>query len=329
MQDLLFFECDANRYAVAADDVESIVWLPQLSPVDGVPRWLAGHLNWHGGAVPVIDLGALLGHASRPRHLSDQLIMLNDAQHQLAILVSRVDQLEALEEGLIVVRADDHAAGGQLPFRAEIREGDRLVMLLDVAALARRLEELPTVGLAEALPEVPADAQGDDAAVRIFLERMHRLAEVRMADAAGVRTGYALVHVEERQYAIALSQVAEFAHLHQMTRLPGVPPYLAGCMNLRGEVLGVLDLSQLLGLPHAVKGQQVVVLTDSGKRLALRISGVERMIDVDSQSIQAIGDTDEQHPLAKQLLHLPDVLVAVLDVETLFKGGVLDVSEPF
>lgn len=326
MLDLLFFECDDNRYAVAASDVEAVVWLPALSPLDGVAPWLIGHLNWHGRSVPVVDLGRLLGHSTRPRSLNDQLIILGVGQDQLAVLVSHVDQLTTLDEMQIV--ASNMSASKNLPFRAELREGDRLVMLLDVAALVRCIAAaaLPDEALAVSVqPEAPPTVPAEEA--QRFLARMRHLAEVQSEQVDTGRLSYALVQVGERRYAIPLIQVVEFARLQHYAPLPGVPSFIVGCMNLRGEIMSIVDLDRFLHGSQSTQGHEVVVLSAVGKRLAVRICGVERMIESNASAVQSIADTDEQHPLARQLLHLPDMLAAILDVESLLKGEMLDVFE--
>ena len=329
MLDLLFFECDGIRYAVPASDVESIVWLPLLSPIDGAPAWCAGHLNWHGVPVPVIDLGRFLGHPPRPYVLTDRLIILNQQESVVAILVSNVDQMRSLNESQIAATLPPEQ-GGALPFRAELRDDDQLVMLLDVAPLMRHVGSMGPECLPETSEPLPADAGSHGWSTEMlqqFRERAHRLAAARGETGAVRQLSYAQVRIGERRYAIPLAQVVEFAHLRHYAPLPGLPLHIVGCMNLRGEVVGIVDLERFLKSTSSAKGTEVVVLSGSGKHLAIRIGGVERMIDSDADAIRTIGETDEQHPLARQLLHLPDSVTAILDVDALLKGDLLDVFE--
>lgn len=327
MLDLLFFECNGYRYTVNATEVESVAWLPELSPLDGVPQWVAGHLNWHGVPVPVVDLGRLLGHAPQPRSLADQLIVLNTPDGQVAVLVSRVDQLLTLPETVVASENSVERRAG-LPFKAELRDGDRLVMVLDVDVLGQRVSQTAMPQPEASNPEsalTPTDETPETA--KRFLARMHQLAEARSEYRGADRSTYALVRIGERRYAIPLTVVAEFARLQHYAVLPGLPSFIVGCMNLRGEILSIVDLDQLLHSSQPARGQEVVVITLAGKRLAIRIIDVERMIDADPTAIQLMAETDEQHPLSRQLLHLPDMIVAVLDADALLKGSVLDVFE--
>lgn len=51
-------------------------------------------------------------------------------------------------------------------------------------------------------------------------------------------------------YGVAFDQVIEVIKLRDLTRLPGVPPFICGVTHLRGEILVVTDIRYLMGIPH-------------------------------------------------------------------------------
>lgn len=52
-----------------------------------------------------------------------------------------------------------------------------------------------------------------------------------------------------QEYAVDIAQIKETMVVKPITRVFLTPPWLAGIMNLRGDIVAVLDLAQLLGLP--------------------------------------------------------------------------------
>jgi len=66
------------------------------------------------------------------------------------------------------------------------------------------------------------------------------------------------------RYAIGMSYVKEVALLREITPLPGTPPFILGIISLRGAVISIVDLRNILGLPR--KGltdyNRVIVLND-------------------------------------------------------------------
>ena len=55
-------------------------------------------------------------------------------------------------------------------------------------------------------------------------------------------------HVAGQDFGVPIGAVKETIPERPLTRLFLVPPFVAGLINLRGEVVAVLDLAELLGL---------------------------------------------------------------------------------
>jgi purine-binding chemotaxis protein CheW len=72
----------------------------------------------------------------------------------------------------------------------------------------------------------------------------------------------------EESYAVELLKVREVITPPELTPLPKAPNYVCGLMNLRGQVLTVLDLRKRLGI-HELKNQteSAVIIFDLGERL--------------------------------------------------------------
>jgi purine-binding chemotaxis protein CheW len=68
-------------------------------------------------------------------------------------------------------------------------------------------------------------------------------------------------HVAGQDFALPIGSVKETLPERPLTRLFLVPPFVAGLINLRGEVVAVLDLAALLGLAGAKReARNIVVL---------------------------------------------------------------------
>lgn len=69
-------------------------------------------------------------------------------------------------------------------------------------------------------------------------------------------------------YGIEMSHVRETAPLRELTPLPGTPVFVLGLINLRGQILSVIDMKKFFDLPE--KG-----LTDLNKIIILQGDGLE------------------------------------------------------
>ena len=102
---LLTFRVSNDLYAVAAERVVEVVPRVELRPVPHAPACLAGLFNYRGKAVPVIDLGVLLGSAPCLERLHTRLILADEpgsrgtrligliAEHVSDVLMVRDDQI--------------------------------------------------------------------------------------------------------------------------------------------------------------------------------------------------------------------------------------------
>jgi purine-binding chemotaxis protein CheW len=85
-----------------------------------------------------------------------------------------------------------------------------------------------------------------------------------------------LVRLGGCRHAVPMSAVTEVGRPPAVTRVPGLPGFVAGVANWRGRVLAVLELRELLSAgPAAPDGRnRLVVLQVDGVRLGLLVDSV-------------------------------------------------------
>lgn len=74
--------------------------------------------------------------------------------------------------------------------------------------------------------------------------------------------------VAQERYAVESAHVREIYPLHELTPLPCTPPFVLGIVNVRGQILSVIDIKKFFDLPE--KG-----LTDLDKVIVLRSQSME------------------------------------------------------
>ena len=125
---------------------------------------------------------------------------------------------------------------------------------------------------------------------RILKARAHELA--REPAATGAEQD-ALEVVEfalaGERYALPLASVREVGVLKDLTPVPGTPAFIAGIVNLRGEIHTVIDLKKFFDLPDAgiTELNRVLVLAGDDLRLGIladAIHGVRALAPEELQS---------------------------------------------
>jgi purine-binding chemotaxis protein CheW len=81
-------------------------------------------------------------------------------------------------------------------------------------------------------------------------------------------------------YALPVSDVLEVAELGEVTPVPGAAATVMGVRNLRGQVVPVVELARVLGLPEVSAPERIVIAEDSGRKAGLAVDevlGVEEL----------------------------------------------------
>jgi len=108
---------------------------------------------------------------------------------------------------------------------------------------------------------------------------------------------YLTFRLADELYAINVAHIREVLTVPKITRVPRMPPWLNGMINLRGNVIPVLDLRQKFGLGATpITGDTSIIVTeisdvfadDAAESLILGIfsDSVEKVVDKMVQELQ-------------------------------------------
>lgn len=273
----LLFAWDGAWFALDALTVREIFWLPALSPVEEAPPFVAGSVNWRGKLQPVIDLDLRFGHPPRPYRTSDCVVMLEAEGTFAGIVVEEALDLADIAEGAVAARRE--ALGGPAApahcILGEAALGERTVLLLDPTRLIRAQGTGPSPGQpALACRRFWQDA-GEEALALFHARSRHVMQAAE--EIAAMPAASAVLEIGDELLSVPVEHVREFAPLRGLTPIPGCPPHIAGYMNLRGEILPLLDIRPLLqlGAGHPLREVMVVEFRDVRAGIA-----VSRVLDV-------------------------------------------------
>jgi purine-binding chemotaxis protein CheW len=132
------FQIGSLDFALRLEAVSEIVPMATLSRPPATPPLLEGFLNLGGTAVPVLRLGQLLGLAPDPIERHTPLIVARLRSQHIALLVSRVIAVAAIDDGSVTPIAESESFNGCV--EADIRAGGRPAHLLSADRLVLERE---------------------------------------------------------------------------------------------------------------------------------------------------------------------------------------------
>ncbi len=95
------------------------------------------------------------------------------------------------------------------------------------------------------------------------------------------------------RYAVPMEDVAEVISVPTLTRVPGMPTWLAGVVNWRGRVLAVVDLRPIIGVERSPlpSSARLVVLTSDTADAALIVEAVHGLLAASQAAPQPVPST--------------------------------------
>lgn len=313
---ILVFNLDGSRFGVEANRVRESVWLPELTPIEEVPAYIVGMFCLRDQFIPVTDLNLRFGHLGRRYSLNDQLIILEYDQWLMGLIVSEV--LEVVEVPLSAFRALPAADGGRHRLlTGEIRLGDEVISLLDVAQLIRQPDNLGSADemfpARQFCPEATLEQQS------LFHARAKALSD-NMIEDSDSRLALAVVELDGEFFGIELDDVLEFGVVNHLCFIPCCPPHILGAISLRGSLLTLLNLAVMLNLAAIPSNiGKVVVVQFGGHRLGLAVNDIHDVVYLKHDALQAAPAILKERRGAeiKGTLAYADKMMVVLDLPAL------------
>jgi purine-binding chemotaxis protein CheW len=124
----------------------------------------------------------------------------------------------------------------------------------------------------------PSDASDRSSNEAILREQARRYAQIPTDSHDASETEVLLFQLGDEQYAFELGLLQSVHPTRGITHVPGAPAPVVGILNVRGEVVTILDLASAFGTKRASQdnGETRVLLIDapSGGRVGLLVDAV-------------------------------------------------------
>jgi len=323
---VVIFVCQSLSFAIDVNAVRRIAWLPQLTPVEEMPAYVVGVINVQGSIAPIVDLNARFGHPPRAFRLTDSIILFETRGRLAGLIADDVldvqDAIPVATPGIEAPRASGHVRllAGELDVQG------RTVMLLahdeilpaDLAASAPQASER-TPFFPDATPEE----------IAVLRER----AEALMRESKGETTllgGLAVIALNGERFGVDLAAVREFSEIGDIVPAPCCPPHIVGNMNLRGDIVTVVDVRGVLKLPIGEsRAGKLIVSEHQGQWVGVPVEDVLSVIYIDPaqyRKLPAAVEAAEQDYLLGEVA-FDEKMLTVLDLKGIFEKGGLVVEE--
>ena len=127
--------------------------------------------------------------------------------------------------------------------------------------------------------------------------------------------------VGSEEYGVELPRVREVIRIRGITRLPKTARFVKGIINLRGEVIPIVDLREKFGLEAAetTTTTRVMVVEAEGKRMGMVVDSASQVVRIPADQIEppppVLGGSSQE--FVTGVGKLEDKLVILLNADTI------------
>lgn len=327
----LVFQTNDAIYAISSTYVVELIWLPELSHIESAPFYIVGYFNFRGTFIPVIDLYLRQGLKTKRYKSQDRILVIEYDKRKFGIHINEVfnvleiaspndsEDSRALQEPNSIVEFLVQTEYGM----TQVISLEKLVNNSNGSLFQRKeFSESNLAKLFSGLSETEKE---------ILSRRKKSYSEITNIEEYSSLVALVVFELGKEEFAIELKDILEFTNGDGITKIPCVPDHIAGCLNLRGDILILIDIL------YIIKDQKLKI--DNSKKIIIIkhnqiIVGlvVEQLVDVIYLSKdQIMGKPADKKQTDKEFLkgtcNHNNKIIGILDLDKVFQYPTLYVED--
>ncbi len=326
-QQYVTFKVGDELFAVEMNPVQEIIRVPDVIRVPLAPPSLCGLANLRGKVLPILSLRYLFGIPDAESDEATRAVVI-DVGQPLGFVVDRVASVIDCDPSQLEDASTIRSSVDTTLLKGVIKNSSAssMVMVVDFQQLVdnefAHLEHLTNDSslLSDGLIDDSMnhdDAEEDDDEIQLVS-----------------------FSVDHQEYAIHIDDVKEIVQMPEsITAVPRSPHHILGLMNLRDQLLPMVDLRTMFALSSkdADEKSRVIVVASGGYFIGIVVDSVSEVLRINKDTVEALIPAMAKE---SELSDITDIcrlnngqrLVSILSIERFFDSGNLqdalnDISE--
>lgn len=126
--------------------------------------------------------------------------------------------------------------------------------------------------------------------------------------------------LSNEQFAVETARVQGINDMMEITKVPNAPSYIKGLINLRGNVISLLDINLILDVEKLDTTQNnIIILHIEEELVGIVVDKVDEVLEIEEDVIERIEE--EQRKLyVKGVINFKDRIVTLIDIDKLLEN---------
>lgn len=112
---------------------------------------------------------------------------------------------------------------------------------------------------------------------------------------SNIQNKYVTFKLGKEYYGLSIENVLSIEKPSKTTRVPNVPAYIIGLINLRGDVIPVIDLRVKLGMEkkQVDNDSRIIIVKEKGITVGLMVDSSKEVVDINKEDIDKPPTSDD------------------------------------
>lgn len=130
--------------------------------------------------------------------------------------------------------------------------------------------------------------------------------------------------LNQEEYGVEIMQVQEISPYQKPTKVPNAPTFVDGIINLRGEVIPIVNLKCRFKIAETEISEQtrLIVINNGSKRIGFIVDDASEVVTMEEENIEDVPPmiAGEDRRYIKGIGKIGNRILIILDLHKLFTG---------
>lgn len=126
--------------------------------------------------------------------------------------------------------------------------------------------------------------------------------------------------LKDYYFAVLTENIVEITKTHDFKKIPKSPEWIEGLINLRGEIITLVNMYSLLKIDEFKIDDcynNTIIIKLENNSIALMVDEVIGVTDIEEEDLQSVAEQDNAH--VKSLVTIDNQIVNILELKSLFE----------
>lgn len=261
---ILLFSMDSVEYGISISHVNEIIRLPKLINSPYAPSYVEGVFAIRNKVIPLINLGKYLNINEHKPNETDKVIILNLEGTLIGFLVENVSRIIAVKKEFIFDNTQKEGFSKYIKEFVSAGNDKRLIQVLDIYKMKDLWE------YKEIINDLKTDYNQRDTENKNEFEHI------------------VIFKLDNQEYGVNIGYVNEIRRINEITRLPKAPYFIDGMIDLREEILPIINLKKMFDMQGVYTHieNKIVVAEYENRKVGILIDGTSGIMKLPKNNIE-------------------------------------------